>query len=70
MPEKFVPGAAEKRHNIPMPSPKAPSPIYQLKITLTGITPPIWRRIQVPSSIKLCCLHSATPLLTAWISRD
>ena len=42
-----------------MPTPKAPQPIYQLKITLVGIEPPIWRRIQVYGSIKLCCLHSA-----------
>jgi Plasmid pRiA4b ORF-3-like protein len=42
-----------------MPTPKAPQPIYQLKITLVGIEPSIWRRIQVYGSIKLCCLHSA-----------
>ena len=48
-----------------MPS-KAPPPIYQLKITLTGMTPPIWRRIQVPSSIKLCCLHSAIQVAMGW----
>src|SRR6202521_5268067 len=38
----------------------------QLKITLTGITPPIWRRIQVPSSIKLCCFHSALQVAMGW----
>ena len=37
--------------------PKRTPLIYQLKITLTEIDPPIWRRIQVSSSIKLCCLH-------------
>ena len=42
-----------------MPSPKAPPSIYRLKITLAGAEPLIWRNIQVPSSIKLCCLHSA-----------
>ena len=49
-----------------MPSPKALPPIYQLKIALTGITPPIWRRIQVPSSIKLCCFHSALQVVMGW----
>jgi hypothetical protein len=38
---------------------KPPSPIYSLKIILLDIKPPIWRRIQVPSSIRLCCLHTA-----------
>jgi hypothetical protein len=49
-----------------MPSPKAPPPLYQLKITLIGIDPPIWRRVQVPSSIKLCCLHSAFQVVMGW----
>ena len=49
-----------------MPSPKAPPPVYQLNITLTGIKPPIWRRIQVPSAIKLCCLHSALQVVMGW----
>jgi hypothetical protein len=30
-------------------------PIYQLKITLVGIEPPIWCRIQVPATIRPCC---------------
>lgn len=45
---------------------KPPSSVYQLKIVLTGITPPIWRRIQIPSSIKLCCLHSALQVVMGW----
>ena len=49
-----------------MHSPKAPSSIYQVKITLTGIVPPIWRRIEVPNSIKLCCLHSAFQVVMGW----
>ena len=49
-----------------MPSPKAPPPVYQLKLTLLDIQPPIWRRIQVPSSIKLCCLHSALQVVMGW----
>jgi hypothetical protein len=49
-----------------MPSKKAPPPTYQLKITLIGIEPPIWRRMQVPSSIRLCCLHSAFQVVMGW----
>jgi hypothetical protein len=54
------------RHNIPMPSMKAPPPIYQLKITLAEIRPPIWRRIQVPGTILLCCLHDALQAVFGW----
>lgn len=32
-----------------MPTTKPKPSLYQLKITLLGIEPPIWRRIQVPS---------------------
>ena|SRR5712692_1868838 len=49
-----------------MPSVKAPPPVYWVKITLVGIEPPIWRRIRVPSSIKLCCLHSAFQVVMGW----
>ncbi len=49
-----------------MPSAKASSPTYQLTITLMEIDPRIWRRIQVPSSIKLCYLHSAFQVVMGW----
>ena len=53
-------------HNIPMPPKKAPPPVYRLKITLLEIEPPIWRRIEVLSSIKLCCLHSVLQVVMGW----
>ncbi|TAK36915.1 MAG: plasmid pRiA4b ORF-3 family protein, partial [Saprospiraceae bacterium] len=27
--------------------------IYQLKITLKDVKPPVWRRVEVPADIKL-----------------
>jgi len=39
---------------------------YQLKITLLGIGPPIWRRIQVPSTLKLGHLHQAIQVVMGW----
>ncbi len=49
-----------------MPARHIPSPVYQLKITLLGTAPPIWRRLQVPSTIKLCCLHTAFQVAMGW----
>jgi hypothetical protein len=49
-----------------MPPSKAKPSIYQLKITLLDIEPPIWRRIQVPSTIPLCCLHDAFQAVMGW----
>jgi Plasmid pRiA4b ORF-3-like protein len=66
MQEKLSRVPPRKRHNVRMPAPKAPPIIYQLKITLIDLEPPIWRRIQVPSSIKLCCLHSAVQVVMGW----
>ena len=49
-----------------MPTKKAPPPVYQLKIRLIDIEPPIWRRIQVPATILLCCLHDALQAVFGW----
>jgi hypothetical protein len=49
-----------------MPTAKAKPLIYELKITLLEIEPPIWRRIQVPSTLLLCCLHDAIQAVMGW----
>lgn len=49
-----------------MPAPMPASSVYELKITLVDIAPPIWRRLQVPSTIKLCCLHTALQVTMGW----
>lgn len=49
-----------------MPAPKLAPSIHQLKVTLLDIAPTIWRRIQVPSTMKLCCLHSALQVVMGW----
>ena len=49
-----------------MPTKKGPPFIFQLKITLLGIEPPIWRRIHVPSAIPLCCLHNVFQAVMGW----
>lgn len=40
--------------------------VYQLRITLREIRPPIWRLIQVPSTLRLCCLHDVLQAVTGW----
>ena len=52
--------------------------IYQLKVSLEGSKPPIWRRLLVKSDIKLDVLHLALQISMGWtnshlhqyISRD
>ena len=40
--------------------------IYQLKITLKGIRPPIWRRVQVPGAMRLAALHEVIQTVFGW----
>ena len=40
--------------------------IYQIKVTLNGSKPPIWRRIQVPSDINLGKLHRILQVVMGW----
>jgi Plasmid pRiA4b ORF-3-like protein len=47
-------------------APRGPTSVHQLKITLTGIRPPIWRRLQVSSSINLRRLHDVIQEAMGW----
>jgi hypothetical protein len=51
-----------------MPAKKtAVSPaIYQLKITLLGTSPPIWRRLLVPADLTLAQLHDVLQFAMGW----
>jgi Plasmid pRiA4b ORF-3-like protein len=40
--------------------------IYQLKITLRGTEPPIWRRVQTPGEIALAALHDIIQTAMGW----
>jgi pRiA4b ORF-3-like protein len=39
---------------------------YQMTITLRGIRPPIWRRVQVPGAIRLDALHEVIQTVFGW----
>ena len=43
-----------------------PPTIYQLKVSLDGVRPEIWRRIQVPHDISLERLHKVLQCVMGW----
>ena len=49
-----------------MPTAKPDPSLYQLKITLLEITRPIWRRVEVPGSIRLSKLHDVFQAVMGW----
>jgi hypothetical protein len=40
--------------------------VYQIKVTLKGSKPPIWRRIQVTSATTLAQLHHILQCVMGW----
>ena len=44
----------------------APLEIYQLKVTLLGTMPPIWRRLLVPANVTLAQLHDVLQAAMGW----
>ena len=43
-----------------------PPDIYQIKVTLLGTSPPIWRRLLVPADVTLAQLHDVLQTAMGW----
>lgn len=45
---------------------KVPSRIFQVKVTLSGVRPPIWRCLLVPSNMSLRRFHDVLQIAFGW----
>ena len=64
---RAFPSGALLIHNEGVPARRASSiTIYELKIILQEIRPPVWRRVQVPAKVRLNCLHDVFQIVMGW----
>ena len=42
------------------------SPVLQLRISLRGVSPPVWRRLLIPEQITIVQLHRVMQLAMGW----
>lgn len=61
--DAIAPRAATRTTPTPRPAADA---IYQLKITLRGSRPPVWRRLQVRGNTSLSRLHAILQIAMGW----
>ena len=43
-----------------------PDDVFQLRVSLMGIKPPIWRRVLVPQDVTLAQLHAILQIVMGW----
>jgi hypothetical protein len=65
VPPEELPRLKDRRDTI-APSRVSGGPVYQIRVTLRGIEPPIWRRIQVRSDVTLAELHDILQAVMGW----
>ena len=51
---------------MPMKKGAVPPEVFQLKVTLLGTLPPIWRRLLVPADLTLAQFHDVLQSVMGW----
>ncbi|MHB1931328.1 MAG: plasmid pRiA4b ORF-3 family protein, partial [Acidimicrobiales bacterium] len=43
--------------------------VHELRVTLLDVSPPVWRRLRVPSAVTLSALHAILQVALGWEDR-
>ncbi len=62
-PPEFIPAAPRRG---PRSTRRRQPMTYRIKVTLRGVSPPVWRRLIVPSDLKLPMLHEVLQAAMGW----
>jgi hypothetical protein len=52
--------------DLPSPAPPLSLTVHQLTVTLLDVSPPVWRRLLVPSAVPLSALHGIVQIALGW----
>lgn len=61
-----MPGRASRKRGGPKPPARKPRSVYQVRVTLRDVLPPVWRSILVPGNTTLGRLHRVLQAAMGW----
>jgi hypothetical protein len=64
--QTFVGGKRVARQELPELPKDAVTTVHQVKVSLYGAKPPVWRRLEIPSAMPLNLVHAALQIAFDW----
>jgi hypothetical protein len=64
--QTFVGGKRVAIQNLPRLAKQAASTVHRVKVSLHGSRPPVWRRLEIPSAMRLDLVHEVMQVAFGW----
>ena len=64
--QTFVGGKRVPIEKLPRLPEQAATSVYRVKVSLYGARPPVWRRIEIPSAMRLDVVHEVMQVAFDW----